>query len=221
MKPEMHPVEMLIELVVSEEMNPWDIDIAEIANQFLLKVREMVALNLRLSGKTLLAASILLRMKSDTLMPEEESTWDGFIEDGLFQAGMMDGLAARAELAALVVPPKRRGERKTTLFELIDALQRALSEEMLRKNFPRETRHRKLVIRMDEEKMAERIARIYDTISGLANGDEVVRFSQLLQGKGRIGIVEIILPLLYLASEGKIVIWQKELFGEIFITLGV
>lgn len=218
---EAHPVEMLIDLVVSEEMDPWEIDIAEIANQFLTKVREMAALNLRLSGKTLLAASILLRMKSDTLKPEEDgSPWDGFIEDGMFQAGAIDGLDSHAELSTLIVPPKRRGDRKTTLFELIEALQRALSEEVIRKNFPREVKQRKLVIKVDEEKMKERIVKVYERIRGLADGDAVVRFSELLGEKGRGGIVEIILPLLYLACDGKIVIWQEELFGEIFITLG-
>ena len=69
---ELHPVEMLVDLVISDEMDPWQIDIAEIASRFLEKVREMVDLNLRLSGKTLLASSVLLRMKSESLLPREE-----------------------------------------------------------------------------------------------------------------------------------------------------
>jgi segregation and condensation protein A len=213
---------MLIDLVISEERDPWDIDIAEIANNFLARVREMAALNLRLSGKTLLAASILLRMKSETLMEEEEDeVWDGFIEDDIFQvADAMDGGETKRELPTLTVPPRRRDERKTTLFELIEALQRALSEEMIRKNFPRETRRRKMVIKVEEEGIKERIAKVYERIKELARLNEVVRFSELIQGKSRSGIVEVMLPVLYLASNGRIVIWQKELFGEIFITLG-
>ncbi|MFQ5815160.1 MAG: segregation/condensation protein A [Candidatus Hydrothermarchaeaceae archaeon] len=218
----MHPVELLIDLVISEERDPWDIDIADIANNFLAKVREMATLNLRLSGKTLLAASILLRMKSDTLMPEEDDgeVWDGFIEDGIFQAAPMDGMGSKEEAPSFVVPPRRRDERKTTLFELIEALQRALSEEMIRKNFPRETRRRTMVIKVDEEGLKERIAKVYERIKELAELNEVVRFSELLNGRSRRSIVEVVLPLLYLASDGRIVIWQKELFGEIFITLG-
>ncbi|MEE9594476.1 MAG: ScpA family protein [Candidatus Hydrothermarchaeales archaeon] len=221
---EIHPVEMLIDLVISEEMDPWDIDIADIANNFQARVREMAALNLRLSGKTLLAASVLLRMKSDTLMLDEEEDdggWDGFIDDGLFQAGSMEDDKSRGVMqTTLTVPPRRRAERKTTVFELIEALQRALSEEMIRKNFPRETRRRKMVVKVDEEGIMERIAKIYERIKELAAVSEVVKFSDLLNGKGRSGIVEVIVPLLYLASDGRIVIWQKELFGEIFITLG-
>ncbi len=215
---------MLIDLVISEEMDPWDIDIADIANNFQARVREMAALNLRLSGKTLLAASILLRMKSDTLMLDEEEDgegWDGFIDDGLFQAGSMEDDKSRGVMqTTLTVPPRRRAERKTTVFELIEALQRALSEEMIRKNFPRETRRRKMIVKVDEAGIMERIAKIYERIKELATVSEVVKFSDLLNGKGRSGIVEVIVPLLYLASDGRIVIWQKELFGEIFITLG-
>ena len=44
---EIHPVEMLVDLVISDEMDPWQIDIAEIASRFLEKVREMVDLNLQ------------------------------------------------------------------------------------------------------------------------------------------------------------------------------
>ncbi len=219
---EIHPVELLIDLVISDEMDPWDIDIAEIANNFVERVREMVALNLRLSGKTLLAASVLLRMKSDSLMPVEEEgeVWDGFIEDGLFQAeAFVDGKSGQTMLP-LTVPPRRRDERKTTVFELIEALQRALSEEMIRKNFPKETKRRKMVIKVEEQGIMDRIARVYERIKELAMINEVVKFSELLQEKSKTSIVELVLPLLYLASDGRIVIWQKELFGEIFITMG-
>ncbi len=219
---ELHPVELLIDLVISEEMDPWDIDIVDIANNFQAKVREMAALNLRLSGKTLLAASILLRMKSDTLMFEEEDeeVWDDFIDAGLFQTASLEGSENNKEIPILTVPPRRRAERKTTVFELIEALQRALSEEMIRKNFPRETRRRKMVVKMDEEGIKDRISKIYERIKELAAVSEVVKFSDLLNGKGKSGIVEVVVPILYLASDGRIDIWQKELFGEIFITLG-
>jgi segregation and condensation protein A len=62
---------MLVDLVISDEIDPWEIDIADIANRFLEKIREMSKINLRLSGKTLLTASILLRMKSESLIPQE------------------------------------------------------------------------------------------------------------------------------------------------------
>ena len=214
MKPELHPVELLVDLVITEEMDPWDIDIAEIANKFLEEVRQMVRINLRLSGRTLLTSSILLRLKSESLVPKEE---DG--DEEFFNESYAD-FEEREDVVSLPMPMRRRAERKTTLFELVEALQRALREELIRKNFPRETRsRRKLIIQVDEEDIKERIIKVYERIQKLAKLYEVIKFSELLSEKTRRGVVELILALLYLDSQRKINIWQKELFGEIFITL--
>ncbi|MFH1773746.1 MAG: ScpA family protein [Methanobacteriota archaeon] len=211
----MHPIEMLVDLVISEEMDLWQIDIAEIANRFLQKVREMATINLRLSGKTLLTAAILLRMKSESLVPREEpqSTIDDFF------IGSYADYEETSE-AMLQLPMRRQVERKVTLFELVEALQRALSEEMLRKNFPRQVRQpQKLVIQIDEESIKEKIANVLERIQNLAKVHEVIKFSELLTERTRRSIVEVLLCLLYLDSQQKVTLWQKELFGEIFVTV--
>jgi segregation and condensation protein A len=211
----MHPVDLLVDLVISDELDPWDIDIVDIANRFLEEVRQMAKINLRLSGKTLLAASILLRMKSENIMPEEEEEEEEIIWPDAFYAEVEE---IKEEILPISAPVRRRAERKTTLFELIEALQRALSEEMIRKNFPRNGKQRtKLVIQVDEEDIKEKIAKVYAKIKKLADIAEVVKFSELISNREEI--VEVFLALLYLDSQMKITIWQKELFGEIFITL--
>jgi segregation and condensation protein A len=211
----MHPIEMLVDLVISEEIDLWQIDIAEIANRFLQKVREMATINLRLSGKTLLTAAILLRMKSESLVPREEpqSTIDDFF------IGSYADYEETSE-AMLQLPMRRQVERKVTLFELVEALQRALSEEILRKNFPRQVRQpQKLVIQIDEESIKEKIANVLERIQNLAKVHEVIKFSELLTERTRRSIVEVLLCLLYLDSQQKVTLWQKELFGEIFVTV--
>lgn len=204
---------MLVDLVISDELDPWDIDIGDITTRFIKEVRKMQKLNLRLSGKTLLASSILLRMKSDSLIPkeeplfEEEFDWEYLPEE------------TTEEIIPIGTPVRRRAERKTTLFELIEALQRALSEEMIRKNFPKGSRPQpKLIIPIDEESIKERMTKIYDTIQKLIETKNVIKFSDLVSEK-RENIVEVLITLLYLDSQQRITIWQKELFGEIFITL--
>ena len=37
---ETHPVVMLVDLVISDELDPWDIDIADIANRFIKEVKK-------------------------------------------------------------------------------------------------------------------------------------------------------------------------------------
>ena len=209
----MQPVEILMDLVISDELDPWDIDIADIANRFIEEVKKMAKLNLRLSGKTILASSILLRMKSDSLVPKEDPSFEEDFGWDYFPDEQAD------EITPIGTPVRRRAERKTTLFELIDALQRALNEEMIRKNFPSGERPKpKMVIPIDEETIKERMAKIYDTLQELTKATEVIKFSDLLQGK-REDIIAVLVALLYLDSQHQITIWQKEIFGEIFITL--
>ncbi len=216
MQIEIHPVDLLIDMVIADELDPWNIDIADIAMRFLEKVRSMARVNLALSGKTLLAAAILLRMKSERIIPEEESEKEAEV---YFEfPSSLECSEKEREILPLSAPVRRRENRKTTLFELIEALQRALSEEMIRKNFPRNIRQKpKLVIQVDEGDIKEKIDRVFERIKKLAEITEVIKFSDIVGSKKEI--VEILLALLYLDSQRKITIWQKELFGEIFITL--
>ena len=60
-------IEILVSLAKSGKINPWDIDISEVADEYLKAVSDLTVQNLKLSGKTILLAAILLRMKSDIL----------------------------------------------------------------------------------------------------------------------------------------------------------
>ncbi|WP_457555836.1 segregation/condensation protein A [Candidatus Pyrohabitans sp.] len=214
---EIHPVDMLVDLVISEEMDPWDIDIAEIAQSFLEKLRRMRRLNLRLSGRAILAAAILLRMKSEAIIPREEPE-----EEEYFEPEEEDGdLEKRVDdVPPIPLPVRRREERRTTLFELVEALQRALGEEMLRRNFPRTREKPRLVIQVDEEGIKEKIDRVYEKVKRLCSTSGMVSFFDIVEDRSdRLAVVETLLCLLYLDSQRRINVWQEELFGEIFVAL--
>ena len=55
---------MIQELVKTEQMDPWDIDLSIISEKFLTFIEKMKETNLRISGKIILAAALLLRLKS-------------------------------------------------------------------------------------------------------------------------------------------------------------
>ena len=63
------PVELLVQLAEDGEIEPWDIDIVSVTDAFLAKLDSA---DLRTSGRALFYASVLLRMKSDELLAEEE-----------------------------------------------------------------------------------------------------------------------------------------------------
>lgn len=220
MEPEVHPIDMLIDLVIQGEMDPWDIDIASLAQRFLEEVRNMVKLNLRLSGKTLLTSAILLRMKSEQIMPQENGHNGHNGHDGYEDYGWDEAYSLDFDVPPLTTPLRRRSERRVTLFELVEALQQALNEEVIRKNFPPRRRTKpKLVIQVDEESIREKILSLYDRLMELARQNDVLRFGEIIYDPAPRHVVETLLYLLYLDSQGKLTVWQEELFGEIFITL--
>ena len=56
---------IIYDLVKSEEMNPWDIDISKLSAKYLDTIKKMKQTNLFISGKVVLASAILLKIKSD------------------------------------------------------------------------------------------------------------------------------------------------------------
>ncbi len=66
---EVEPVELLVQLAEDGEIEPWDIDIVEVTDKFLAWLDEA---DLRTSGRALFYASVLLRMKSDALLADDE-----------------------------------------------------------------------------------------------------------------------------------------------------
>jgi len=128
---EAEPVELLVQLAEEGEIEPWDIDIVRVTDKFLDRLDEA---DLRTSGRALFYASVLLRMKSDAMLADDDEDdpddpWDEW-EPG------MDAPPAEADgdfpaydpVAKLEAEMERRLDRKTargtpeTLDELVREL---------------------------------------------------------------------------------------------------
>jgi len=66
---EVEPVEVLVRLAEDGEIDPWDIDIVAVTDKFLDRLDEA---DLRTSGRALFYASVLLRMKGDAMLADDE-----------------------------------------------------------------------------------------------------------------------------------------------------
>jgi segregation and condensation protein A len=66
---DVEPVEVLVQLAEDGEIDPWDIDVVVVTDKFLDRVDEA---DLRSSGRALFYASVLIRMKSDAMLGEDE-----------------------------------------------------------------------------------------------------------------------------------------------------
>lgn len=119
------PVELLVQLATDGEIDPWDIDIVSVTDAFLAKLEEV---DLRVSGRALFYASVLLRMKSDVLVQaveqehaEEDDHREPWEDDEPILEDPIDNLEAEMD---------RRLERKTVRGspETLDELIRDLRE---------------------------------------------------------------------------------------------
>src|SRR3989344_8604912 len=123
---------IIYDLVKSEQMDPWDIDVSLLAHRYLETVKKMQELNFTISGKVILASAILLRIKSHKLVEEDLLRFEELInpreeefEGDLF--GDVD-LSQIEENRVVIIPktPQPR-KRKVSVEDLVDALQKALA----------------------------------------------------------------------------------------------
>ncbi|MDW7731873.1 MAG: ScpA family protein [Methanolobus sp.] len=212
------PVEILMNLAKNGDINPWDIDIVNVTDMFLERIEQMQMTDLRISGRTLLYASILLRMKSTGMVQEEEEEGDlDMFED---EPDFYDV----EEYPVPKLPIRRRATRPVTLQELIMELQKAEKVETRRKD--RRVRHR----------LEERSAVTTDDVLGIAHEEDILGRVKALAERLRKDLVEkefVVLSdllgdnrsenimtyvsLLFLATDKKIWLAQKELFGELYV----
>ncbi|MFB6124654.1 MAG: segregation/condensation protein A [Halanaeroarchaeum sp.] len=132
---DVEPVELLVQLAERGDIDPWDVDIVTVTDEFLAALDDG---DLRTSGRALFYASVLLRMKSDALLAEDDAadeeaneeemaaaTWEEGWEDGDLEGPQAD------PIAALEKEMDRRLERKSargtpmTLDELVRDLREA------------------------------------------------------------------------------------------------
>lgn len=215
-QPQEQSIEILLEMARSGEIDPWNIDIIDVTDKFLARLLELEKIDLRASARTLLYASILLRMKSDILVnaPPPE------IEDDY-----MPDFGPEPDDYPVLEPRQRHASaRPVTLQELINELQRAVATKdisHMRKSLkiekpPRKTIEEVLGIAHNEdiERSILEMTAVLDTEFAYR---DFVMFSELITDQSPHGIVDVYLPLLFLANRKYIVLTQEIIFEDIFI----
>ena len=64
---EVDGIEILVNMAKQGKIDPWNVDIVEVTDKYLMHLFQSKAQNLRLTGRTLLFAAILLKLKSNIL----------------------------------------------------------------------------------------------------------------------------------------------------------
>ena len=66
------PLDLLLHLIRSQEIDIYDIPIAQITSQYLAYLKQMQRLNLQIAGEYFVMSSTLLRIKSQYLLPQND-----------------------------------------------------------------------------------------------------------------------------------------------------
>lgn len=221
---------ILYDLVKSEQMDPWDINITLLTKKYIETIKKLKETDLKVSGKVLLAAAVLLRIKSYKLVDEDIGELDRLIalteeiEDSEFFSEFTDDLFAKDQKALeqkykLIPRQPQPRTRKVSIYDLVDALQKAM--ETKRRNLIRQ-RPLKFEIPKRKFDILETIRDVYNRIKVFfqKNKDETLTFSQLLPAHAqKQDKVYTFIPLLHLENQRKINTHQPKHFGEIFISL--
>jgi segregation and condensation protein A len=204
--------ELLMELVEKEQIDPWALDLARIVDGYIAAVKRMRVLDLHVPANIMLAASILLRMKSESLSVFEPPQ-DMTVEPE--QAGRVI-----PEVAALVPRSRLQPGRKVTLQELMDALSDAMKITEKRALVVSE-RAVPMVFPVIKDDIDEKISAAYMLIKRNADKEGMVSFAQVSKRFGSITsvVVDLFVPMLFLAHRKTVMIMQDSFFNDIFIKL--
>jgi len=201
--------EMLIDLVETEKLDPWSIDIAVVADKFVERVKTLQMLDLHVAANVVLASSILLRMKAETLLFEEEEEPNGEVETTRV-IPQIPSLTLKLRL-----PPPRR----VTLQELIKAIEEIMKIQQRVKKPLQQIQQIPIQINLNEKEIDidKLMEETYKNVKEKVDSYGLVTFSQLVKNKNIEEIIRTFVPLLFLMKNGKVLLFQEEFFGEIFI----
>ncbi len=210
------PVEILVKLAQDGEIDPWNIDIVDVTDKFFRHVEKMERMDLRISGRTLHYAAILLRMKSNALVEEPVLEDDSWIDD--FDFFEVD------EYPIPKPPVRRHSHRSVTLNELIMELEKAEVVERRRvvrnktkehMQLNRHTTEQVLGI-AHEEDIEGRVENLRTMLTELLYDRNYISLSEILTGD-RSNKLMTYISLLFLANMKEVWLEQEELFGELYI----
>ena len=215
---------ILYELVKSEQMDPWDIDVSILAQKYIDMLRGLKEHDFRVSGKVLLAAAILLKIKSTKLVGEDLSELDRLligVEEEMEELGFEEASSIHKldEIPALIPRTPQPRKRKVSIFDLVEALERAL--EVKKRRLLHSIPPLNLEAPKKKKDVTEVIREVYGKIKvffiNALQGK--LTFTKLLPSESKEDKVHTFIPLLHLAQQNKIELLQETSFGEIEILL--
>ncbi len=226
MKPFEGPLDLLLYLIRQDEIDIYDIPIANITNQYLAYLEAMKELDLEIAGEFILMASMLIRIKSQMLMPRPDEDEDEFddprselvaalleykkfkqVAEDLGERGQeWSKRSLRGSYPEVSEPEVNYVLKKIDVTKLMIAFGEVLERSKL------EHVHN---VRTEEIHIEDRIKHIAEILKTNPDG---VEFKELFQDNlARMVVVVTFIAILEMAKMGYIKIKQSDVFSKIWV----
>jgi segregation and condensation protein A len=217
--------EIIYDLIYTEQLNPWDIDIIVLTDRYLVKISELEEADFFVSSKVLLAASLLLRIKSEILLNRYIKSIDEILFGKKeFIRVPLERIELDEDIPDLIPRSPMPRFKKVTLKELMESLNKAIltenrriKKEIISKNALRES---SFSLPKKKFNIKNKIAEIYKVLSDMFKGkdEKRVTYEEFILDNKEEKVMSF-LPLLYLEDQKKVWLDQKIPFDKIHIWL--
>jgi segregation and condensation protein A len=226
------PFDLLLHLILREQVELWEIDLARIVDAYLVELSRIEGLDLEVATEFLLIAATLVELKTRRLLPgsddvdldEEFSLWE---ERDLLLARLLecktfkDASGALQRLAEVADRSyARRAGMEERFLSLTPDLMEGVTPERLKKAFLKAILP-KPVVRVDLEHVAPIRMSVWEAIDELA--DELPRIGRISFRRltadlvERLEVIVRFLAVLELFKQGLVDLDQGERFGDITV----
>jgi segregation and condensation protein A len=224
-------MQMVFDLVLSNNFDPWDIDLVSFTDLYLGRMQQS-EVNFIVAGKLVFMAWSILKLQSEEVLAQHDqkqqlfcSDWDFEAIDELYDDDPRVRLSSEVpESVDLCEAVRHQSQRPISLVELLDAFEEA-NHEALR--HAEAARQRDLARLRDEhfdpkshaEDLEKDVEMVWKRILKCGNGPVVI--DDIFQGS-KEDRVTVFVSLLFLARNNKIALWQEDLpYGQIFLEIKI
>lgn len=218
--------EIIYDLINTEQLEPWDINITILTDKYLEKIQDLEETDFFVSSKVLLAAALLLRIKSEILLNKYLKSIDEILFGEKEQKKhILERIELDEEIPVLVPKSPMARVRKVTLKELMDALNKAIVTEnrRIKKEIVNRNALREVGISLPKRKFSikNKIKQLYEQLFGHFEenkGKHRVSFTDFV-GESKEERIISFASFLHLETQKKVWLEQENHFEEIHIWL--
>ncbi len=217
--------EIIYDLINTEQLDPWDINITILTDKYLETIQKLEEADFFVSSKVLLAAALLLRIKSEILLNRYIKSIDEILfgKKELLKKSSLERIELDGQIPELIPRSPMPRFKRVSLNELMEALNKAIVTEnrRIKKEIVKNNSLREIGISFPKRKLSihDKIKQIFAKIVysiGENKSENKIHYNFLV-GEEKNEKIFSFAPLLYLEHQKKIWLEQNEHFGDIYI----